>query len=137
MKYCILLFTLLMIQFGTVQAQEFDSEKNNYAVLSKNIQQLKQIILTVNELQLEHGSSYGDFIVIICGSTVKDISQNRDFEELLEEAQKNHIAVYACGLSLEKFNVNIQRLPENLKITRNGILYGLQLANKGFITLTI
>lgn len=137
MKYCILLFTLLMIQFGTVQAQEFDSEKNNYAVLSKNIQQLKPIILTANELQLEHGSSHGDFIVIICGSTVKDISQNRDFEELLEEAQKNHIAVYACGLSLEKFNVNIQRLPENLKITRNGILYGLQLANKGFITLTI
>ena len=125
------------MQFGAVQAQDSNPSINNYAVLSKNIKQLKPIILTARELAKEDGDSYGDFIVIICGSTVQDIPNNRAFKELLAEAQNNHIAIYACGLSLEKFKINIEELPSNLKITENGILFGFQLAKKGFITLTI
>jgi len=137
MKYSILLLTVLLMQFGTVQAQDFDPNKNNYLVLSKNIKQLKPIILTAIELAKEDRDSYGDFLVIICGSTVKDIPDNNAFQKLLVKAQEERINVFVCGLSLDKFKVNSEELPDHLKQTKNGILFGFQLAKKGFITLTI
>src|SRR5690606_2589109 len=137
MKYSILLFTVLLMQFGKIQAQNLNPDKNNYSVLSKNINQLKPMILTAKELQKEDQNSYGNFIVIICGATVKDIPNNQVFEELLAKAHDNHMEVYVCGLSLDKFKMDIKTLPKHLKITQNGILYGLQLAKKGFSTLSI
>lgn len=135
MKYSILLLTVLLVQFGT--AQDFNPEKNNYSVLSKNITQLKPIALTAKELAIEDGVSYGNFFVIICGATVKDIPNNKAFQELLDKVQNEHLKVFVCGLSLDKFKVSKEELPNNLKITKNGILFGFQLAKKGFLTLTI
>lgn len=140
MKNSILFITtIFVLLFGTSQleAQDINQEKNNYLVLSKNIQQLKPVLLTANELAKEDEKKYGEFYVIICGKTVNDISGNPDFNELLEKAKAQNVKVFVCGISLSKFNINPETLPSNLKITPNGILYGFQLAKKGFVTLTI
>ncbi|WP_405294721.1 sulfur reduction protein DsrE [Algibacter sp. Ld11] len=140
MKNSILfIITMFLLLFGSSQleAQDIKSNKNNYLVLSKNIQQLKPVLLTANELEKEDGKKHGVFYVIICGKTVKDIVDNLDFNKLLEKAKKQNIRVFACGISLSKFNINPETLPSHIEITPNGILYGFQLAKKGFITLTI
>ena len=140
MKNSILfIITMFLLLFGSSQleAQDIKSNKNNYLVLSKNIQQLKPVLLTANELEKEDGKKHGAFYVIICGKTVKDIVDNLDFNKLLEKAKKQNIRVFACGISLSKFNINPETLPSHIEITPNGILYGFQLAKKGFITLTI
>ncbi|WP_308993953.1 DsrE family protein [Mariniflexile litorale] len=131
--------TMFLLLFGTsqLQAQHINPKKNNYLVLSKNIQQLKPVLLTANELAKEDGKKYGAFYVIICGKTVNDISDNPDFNALLEKAKAQKVNVFVCGISLSKFNINSETLPSNLEITPNGILYGFQLTKKGFITLTI
>lgn len=128
---------LLLFGSSQLEAQDIKSNKNNYLVLSKNIQQLKPVLLTANELEKEDGKKHGVFYVIICGKTVKDIVDNLDFNKLLEKAKKQNIRVFACGISLSKFNINPETLPSHIEITPNGILYGFQLAKKGFITLTI
>lgn len=140
MKNSILfIITMFLLLFGSSQleAQDIKSNKNNYLVLSKNIQQLKPVLLTANELEKEDGKKHGVFYVIICGKTVKDIVDNLDFNKLLEKAKKQNIRVFACGISLSKFNINPETLPSHIEIAPNGILYGFQLAKKGFITLTI
>lgn len=140
MKNSILFITtMFLLLFGTsqLQAQNINSKKNNYLVLSKNIQQLKPVLLTANELAKEDGKKYGEFYVIICGKTVKDISDNPDFDALLEKAKAQKVKIFVCGISLSKFNINPEKLPSNLEITPNGILYGFQLTKKGFFTLTI
>ncbi|WP_139958849.1 DsrE family protein [Flavicella sediminum] len=140
MKNSILFITtMFLLLFGTsqLQAQNINSKKNNYLVLSKNIQQLKPVLLTANELAKEDGKKYGEFYVIICGKTVKDISDNPDFNALLEKAKAQKVKIFVCGISLSKFNINPETLPSNLEITPNGILYGFQLIKKGFFTLTI
>ncbi|MFY0712644.1 DsrE family protein [Seonamhaeicola sp. NFXS20] len=140
MKNSILFITtILLLLFGTsqLQAQNINSKKNNYLVLSKNVQQLKPVLLTANELAKEDGKKYGAFYVIICGKTVNDILDNPDFNALLEKAKAQKVKVFVCGISLSKFNINPKTLPNNLEITPNGILYGFQLTKKGFITLTI
>ena len=131
--------TMFLLLSGTaqLQAQDINQKKNNYLVLSKNIQQLKPVLLTAKELAKEDGKKYGAFYVIICGKTVNEISGNPDFNEILEKAKAQNVKVFVCGLSLSKFNINPETLPSNLEITPNGILYSFQLAKKGFITLTI
>jgi intracellular sulfur oxidation DsrE/DsrF family protein len=129
----------VLLTFGAMhlQAQNIKPEKNNYLVLSKNIQQLKSILLTATALSKEDGNTYGDFYVIICGKTVSNIINNNSFNELLNKAKAQNIKVYACGISLKKFEVDTTLLPKNIEVTENGILYGFQLTKKGFITLTI
>lgn len=138
-KYIIFTTTVLVLLCGTfqLQAQDINLKKNNYLVLSKNIQQLKPVLLTANELAKEDGKKYGDFYMIICGKTVNDIADNPNFTELLEKAKAQNVKVFVCGISLSKFNVNTDTLPSNLEVTPNGILYGFQLTKQGFITLTI
>lgn len=138
MKNLLIISTLAFFCFfGTAQAQDASSQKNNYLILSKNIKQLKPIILTAKDLAMEDGKKFGKFYVIFCGKTVKDIPQNNNFKTLIKEAQKHNVKMYACGLSLKKFNINKEEIPNTIEITKNGILYGFQLTKKGFITLTI
>lgn len=140
MKNSILIITtFFLLLFGTkkLQAQNFNTEQNNYVVLSKNIKQLQPIILTAIDLAKKDGEKYGDFQVIICGKTVTDIENNNDFYKLLEEAHKQDIKVFVCGISLNKFNIAKSQMPKHIEVTKNGILYGFQLAKKGFFTLTI
>lgn len=136
LKY-IIAICLLCIGTKQLYAQNFDTGKNNYFILSKNIQHLKPIILTANELAKEDGEKYGEFHVVFCEDTVQDIPNNNGFRKLLEEAQTMNIKVFVCGISLKKFNVNPSKLPRSLPIVANGILYGFQLTKKDFITLSI
>ena len=136
-KSIIFLTTMFLMLFGTVQAQDYNPRQNNYLVLSKNIQQLKPVLLTANELAKEDGENYGEFYVIICGKTVNDIANNTGFSELLKQATTQNVKVFVCGISLHKFNIDPSKMPNNIEITPNGILYGFQLTKQGFITLTI
>lgn len=131
--------TMFLFIFGSFQsqAQNINSKKNNYLVLSKNIQQLNPVLLTADELAKEDGKKHGAFYIIICGKTVVDIADNPDFIELVKKAKTQNVSVFVCGISLSKFNVNPDALPSNVEITPNGILYAFQLAKKGFISLTI
>lgn len=140
MKNSILFITtLFFLLFGTsqLQAQDINLKSNNYLVLSKNIKQLKPVLLTANELAKEDGENYGAFYVIICGKTVNDIANNSDFNTLLEKAKSQNVKVFVCGISLNKFNIDHNTMPKNLEITPNGILHGFQLTKQGFIALTI
>lgn len=138
MRKSILFFTtLFLILAGTAKAQEFNPNKNNYLVFTKSIQQLKPTLLTANELAMEDGDNFGEFHIVICGNTVNDIPNNTEFIELLKQSKKQNVRVFACGLSLDQFNVSSDQLPDDIDTIDNGILYGLQVAKKGFITLTI
>ena len=136
-KSIIFLTSMLLLFLGTTKAQEFNPNKNNYLVFTKNTQQLKPVLITANELSVEDGNQYGEFHIVICGETVTDIVNNSAFNELLLHARNQNVKVFACGLSLDQFNVSPDQLPEDIDTIPNGILYGLQLTREGFITLTI
>lgn len=130
---------MFLVLFGTspLQAQDFNPKKHHYLVLSQNIEQLKPFLLTANALAEADGKKYGDFYVIICGKTVRDIVNNPNFNTLLEDAKNQKVKVFVCGLSLKKFNIDPNLLPSNITVVDNGILYGFQLQKKGFLSLTI
>lgn len=135
--YITLIICFLSNGFAKITAQDHQSPKHNYVILSKNIQQLEPIIQTSQSLQKEDTSLYGDFIVIFCGKTVELMKQNTTFIQQLKKAKKQNIIVYACGISLNKFQIDRTTLPPNIQVVNNGILLALQLKKRGYFSLTI
>lgn len=132
-----LMFFLLLagiVSFTSCNAQT-NTENQKYVVLTKKIPQLKPILLTAEDLQKEDGSNFGDFQVIICGKTVTELTDKEQLEPFLQKAKELNVTVNACGFSLKKFGVDETKLPKQIKIVKNGILYDFQLQKKGYHSL--
>ncbi|HUH29209.1 sulfur reduction protein DsrE [Gelidibacter sp.] len=131
----LLMFTL----FGSVnlQAQQVDSSKNNYVVLTTKVQQLQPIILTAEALKAEEGESFGDFQVIICGKDMGQLTDPEIINSFIQKAEKAGVQIIACGFSLNKFKVDKTKVPARLYIVENGILYNFQLQKKGYKSLSL
>ena len=139
MKTKIFMMTMILMfaSIENAQSQTSQPEKNNYLVLTKKIQQFKPALLTASELAKEDGDNFGEFQFIICGKTVKEIAGNQEFIKLLAQAKQQNVKVVVCGLSLNKFDIDFNDLPDGLEYTKNGIQYSFQLQKQGFYTLTI
>lgn len=138
MKKSILIFTALIMLFSVgSQAQNHNPEKNNYVVLTKKIPQLKPILITVEELQKEDGHHFGDFQIIVCGKTVKGLTDKNQMQGFVQQAKKLGISLMACGFSLNKFGVDPKQIPSEMDIVENGILYNFQLQKKGYTSIEL
>ena len=78
MKAYILLISVLfsfLISGNSLAQKPADSTVKNYTVLTRDIQQLKPIILAAKDLASEDGNQFGAFKVVICGKTITDLTQ--------------------------------------------------------------
>ncbi|MBI6119096.1 DsrE family protein [Salegentibacter maritimus] len=138
MKNSILIFTALIMLFSVgSQAQDHNPKKNNYVVLTKKIPQLKPILITVEELQKEDGHHFGDFQIIVCGKTVKGLTDKNQIQGFVQQAKELDISLMACGFSLNKFGVDPKQIPSEMDIVENGILYNFQLQKKGYTSIEL
>ena len=119
------------------QAQNHNPEKNNYVVLTKKIPQLKPILITVEELQKEDEHHFGDFQIIVCGKSVKGLTDKNQMQGFVQQAKELDISLKACGFSLNNFGVDPKQIPSEMDIVENGILYNFQLQKKGYTSIEL
>ncbi|OBX24925.1 hypothetical protein LX77_01751 [Gelidibacter algens] len=132
------LFLMLTLFSATnLEAQQMDSSKNNYVVLTKKVAQLQPIILTAEALKTEEGDAFGDFQIIICGKEIGDITDSEKMGEFIKKAEKAGVQLVACGFSLNKFKVDKTKIPKEMITVENGILYNFQLQKKGYKSLSL
>ncbi|MCF4101868.1 DsrE family protein [Gillisia sp. M10.2A] len=127
---------ILSIFTNPVKAQEIH-HKHNYVVLTNKIPQLQPIFLTAEALAEEDGESFGDFQAIICGATVKDLTDKEAMQTFIEKAEKAAVKVVVCGLSLKKFKVDPKDIPKELEVVANGLLHDFQLQKKGYLSIEL
>ncbi|GET24923.1 DsrE family protein [Prolixibacter sp. NT017] len=138
-KYIVILvaiFTFLTAGKSVAQVP-VNSNVKNYIVLTRNIKQLKPIILAAEDLAAEDGSQFGKFKVIICGKTITNVTQMDKMAPYLEMAEKNHVELYVCGLSLKKFKIAPKDMPKQIHVTKNGLLYDFQLQKEGYMSIEL
>ncbi len=137
------IYSLLLILLGLfgatgLKAQAVDmNNKHNYVVLTQKVPQLQPILLTAESLMQENSDSFGDFQVIICGKEIVDITDPEKMKDFIIMAEKAGVQLVACGFSLSKFNVDRSKVPKEIKIVDNGILYNFQLQDKGYKSLSL
>ncbi|QTY27673.1 sulfur reduction protein DsrE [Flavobacterium sp. CS20] len=130
---------LMLTLFGTLntQAQQMNNDKNNYVVLTKKVPQLQPILMTAESLKAEDGDAFGDFQVIICGKEIGDITDTEKIRDFIVKAEKAGVQIIACGFSLNKFKVDKTKVPKEIEVVENGILYNFQLQKKGYKSISL
>lgn len=131
---------ILSLFTNPVQAQnahEKHADHVNYVVLTRNVQQLKPIILAAEELAVQDGDKFGDFQVVVCGKAVQDLSNKETMTNFLKSAENAGVTINACGFSLKKFGVDRAALPEPLRVVENGILHNFELQKKGYLSIEL
>lgn len=128
---------LILTLFIGNQAQAQHGSKHNYVVLTKKVPQLQPILITAENLKEEDGGHFGEFEVIICGKEIGDITDASKMEKFIAKAEKLGVKLVACGFSMNKFGVEKEDVPREMKIVENGILYNFQLQKKGYKSLSL
>lgn len=135
-----ILFSSILVMltlFTGTEANAQQDAKNNYVVLTKKVPQLQPILITAENLKEEDGHHFGKFEVIICGKEIGDITDPSKMQEFITKAEKLGVELVACGFSLNKFKVDKESVPKEMKIVENGILYNFQLQKKGYLSLSL
>jgi intracellular sulfur oxidation DsrE/DsrF family protein len=138
----ILTLALVAMTFVTglaeISAQTtYNKEQNNYFVLTRKVPQLKAILLAADQLAKDDGTQFGEFHVVICGETVKELTNLETMQPYLDLAKSEKVKILACGFSLKKFGVDATKLPKEMSVVDNGILYGFNLQKDGFLSITL
>ena len=136
-KYFISSIVLLLSLIATPVKAQQQAEQQNYVILTKKLPQLQPIFLTAETLAQEDGENFGKFEVIICGQTVKELTDRDMMQEYIEKAEKAKVELVICGFSLNKFGVDRKDISPQLRTVENGILYNLQLQKKGYTSLSL
>ena len=105
--------------------------------LTKKVPQLQPILLTAESLKAEDGEAFGDFQVIICGKEIGDITDTEKISDFIIKAEKAGVQLIACGFSLNKFKVDKTKVPKEIEVVENGILYNFQLQKKGYKSISL
>ncbi|PTX43627.1 hypothetical protein C8P64_2157 [Christiangramia gaetbulicola] len=126
---------ILLSVFAGNEAKAQRDSSYNYVVLTKKLPQLKPILLTAEKLKEKDGDRFGEFQVIICGKTIEDITKPEKIDKFRTISDKIGVQLVACGFSLNKFEVDIEKVPSDIKIVENGILYNFELQKKGYLSL--
>ena len=129
----VLLFAFII---SPLQAQN-SQEQQNYVVLTMKLPQLQPIFLTAESLALEDGKDFGKFEVIICGQTVKELTDQDMMNDYIDKAEKANVELVICGFSLNKFGVDRKDISPRLRTVENVILYNLQLQKKGYTSISL
>lgn len=136
-KYIISSLVILFALTANPANAQVQEEQQNYVILTKKIPQLQPIFLTAETLAQEDGNDFGKFEVIICGQTVKELTDKQMMQEYINKAKKHNVELIACGFSLNKFGVDRKDISPELRVVENGILYNLQLQKKGYTSISL
>ena len=128
---------LILTVFTGCDAHAQQETKHNYVVLTKKIPQLQPILITAEKLKEEDGAQFGDFEVIICGKEVGGVTDASKMQKFIAKADELGVRLVACGFSLNKFKVDVNAVPKEMKVVENGILYNFQLQKKGYKSLSL
>ena len=135
--YFISSIVLLFSFFATPVNAQQQAEQQNYVILTKKLPQLQPIFLTAETLVEEDGENFGTLEVIICGQTVKELTDKEMMQKYIDKAKQAKVELVVCGFSLNKFGVDRKDISPELRTVENGILYNLQLQKKGYTSLSL
>lgn len=136
-----LFYSSMLIMFvlftPNTQAQTQPLEKTDYVVLTRQVSQLKPIILAAQELAKQDAHHFGDFQIVVCGKAVQDLTDEEMMKGFILQAEQAKLTINACGFSLRKFGVDRDKLHQSFNIVENGMLYNFELQKKGYLSIEL
>jgi intracellular sulfur oxidation DsrE/DsrF family protein len=135
------LFVLgLTLNASAQSTPHYEESTNNrkYALLVRNTQHMRAALQTASQLR-ETGTNYEAFEVVICGKVVKELrdKENQSIPDMFKQAEGLNVRFSVCGMSLNKFNISPELLPEQFELVDNGLIRIFELQDNGYNTIEL
>lgn len=135
------LLSIFIVPIATSQPANSDKEnlsesdsEQDYAILIRKVNHLNAAIKTVHMMEDDDDSAVNRFEVVICGEGVVQLNNNPD---LVDKATQAGITLSACGMSLNKFSISRDELPQGIRVVGNGLIRIFDLQEQGYKTITL
>jgi len=106
----------------------------DYAILIRKMNHLNAALKTVRMMEEDDDNAINNFEVVICGKGVTQLNDNTD---LVNKATQSGITLSACGMSLNKFSISKDELPQGVGVVGNGLIRIFDLQEQGYKTITL
>ncbi|WP_290792158.1 hypothetical protein [Flavihumibacter sp. UBA7668] len=133
------LIAFFLFLTGTVFSQ-VKQQGDQLVFLVKQKEHFFQVIKTIESFKKSNTSTIhaSHTVIILCGELVRELNgQDLKISKRLEQAGQLETDVYACGLSLEKFNIPKESLPASVLYTENGLIKLLELQKAGYLSVQL
>lgn len=118
---------------STNQTQIQPTAGEDYALLIRKVNHLKAALKTVDMMK-KNTETIDHFEVVMCG---KSVTQLNDNAALVRQASQAGITLSACGMSLNKFSIAEDELPQKIKVVPNGLIRLFDLQEQGYKTIAL
>ncbi len=130
---------LLLISIATVATAQTNN-KDNLLFLLRKKEHVTQALVTVEQLRQTQAKNStiraGEIAIIVCGADVKALTDS-SFSETVKKARLLNVHIWACGLSLKKFNLDRQQLLPGIEYTPNGFIKAFELQKQGYLSVEL
>ncbi len=113
------------------------SNSQNFGMLVRTEEHIKAAVKTASELFKGSKFKTDRIEIIICGEAVELLKKGSPIEAILKKAIDMKVRIVACGMSMEKQNVNKESLLSGVEIESNGIIRIFELQNQGYKTVEL
>ncbi|PKR81336.1 sulfur reduction protein DsrE [Brumimicrobium salinarum] len=135
----------LMIAFALVTSHNLIAQgagsikvqKTNYIVLTKKVPQIKPIYFASKDMAKQDRKGFGEFHIVFCGKNIGDLTDKELMRPYKEMVVKGGLKLFACGFSLDKFEIDKSELPKWIEVVENGITYALKAKKDDYISIEL
>jgi intracellular sulfur oxidation DsrE/DsrF family protein len=115
-----------------------NSGKRNYAILVRNTQHMQAALKTASQMKAS-GKDYDAFEVVVCGKVVNELIDkgHKQLPNMLKQAEELEVRFSVCGMSLDKFSISPEQLPEQFELVDNGLIRIFELQENCYYTIEL
>lgn len=85
------------------------------------------------------GKDYDAFEVVVCGKVVNELidKEHKQLPNMLKQAEELEVRFSVCGMSLDKFSISPEQLPEQFELVDNGLIRIFELQENCYYTIEL
>lgn len=137
-KLSVLFLSLFFAASGF--AQKHSHHADDLLFLLRQPEHVTQALKTVDQLQsgtvISKSLKPGKYVIVVCGEAVKKFT-GLVYNETMQEAKRLGVTIYACGLSMQKFEIKKQDLMPGIQYVENGFIKSFELQKKGYLSIEL
>lgn len=123
-------WTLLFIMGVMTSAM---AQTKNFVISTGNPKHIPIIIKSANDLAKEYKDNLGKIEIVLYGKAVNHLDRAKTSQPWFDQVQSDAIKFKACGIALNKRQIDKKLLPKKFDIVSNALIYILKLKDKGYI----
>lgn len=108
-------------------------EGNRAALGVREPHHLDVAVLTAHQVLAGEQDYRADhFAIIACGPAVERLAEDEEIAEKIGELPEDSVDINACGLTVDRFDIDPDEFPQGVDVVPNGIVELMKLESKGY-----